>query len=108
MKSAAAARLRSFRNAGNQGTSSLPAALMDLYQARAFAQWRNARLPTEEEWQETKKRIADLFGDDLSRLLNASTLAGLGDKFNDDGGYVAKHKADSDALPNRLQLYNLC
>ena len=46
-----AARLRSFRNAGNQGNGSLPAALMDLYQARAFAQWRYARLPTEDEWR---------------------------------------------------------
>ena len=50
-QAANAARLRSFRNAGNRGTNSLPAALMDLYQARAFAQWRNARLPTEEEWR---------------------------------------------------------
>ncbi len=50
-KAATAARLRSLRNAGNQGNGSLPAALMDLYQARAFARWRHARLPTEDEWR---------------------------------------------------------
>jgi hypothetical protein len=65
---------------------------------------RQEILPTEEEWQETKKRIADLFGDDLSRLLNASNLAGLGEKFSANGGYLAKFKGDCDALPNRLQL----
>ena len=36
--------------------------------------------------------------------MNASNLAGLGEKFSDDGGYIAKFKADCDALPNRLQL----
>ena len=73
---------------------------------------RQEILPTEVEWQETKKRIADLFGDDLSRLLNASNLAGLGEKFTKDGpnikqdekGYSVRFKSDCDALPNRLQL----
>lgn len=65
---------------------------------------RQEVLPSEDEWQETRKRIADLFGDDLSRLLNASNLASLGEKFSDNGGYIAKFKADCDALPNRLQL----
>jgi len=64
---------------------------------------RQEILPTEEEWQECKKRIADLFGDDLSRLLNASNLSGLGDKFNKEG-YIAKFKGDCEALPGRLQL----
>jgi hypothetical protein len=65
---------------------------------------RQEVLPTEEEWLETKKRIADLFGDDLSRLLNASNLAGLGEKFTAEDGYLAKHKGDCESLPNRLQL----
>lgn len=65
---------------------------------------RQEVLPTEEEWQEARKRIADLFGDDVSRLLNATNLTGLGDKFNGNGGYVSKFKVDCEALPNRLQL----
>ena len=65
---------------------------------------RQEVLPTEEEWQETKKRIADLFGDDVSRLLNATNLAGLGEKFSANDGYLAKFKADCEVLPNRLQL----
>ncbi len=65
---------------------------------------RQEVLPTEEEWQEARKRIADLFGDDVSRLLNATNLTGLGDKFNGNGGYVSRFKVDCEALPNRLQL----
>ena len=45
-----------------------------------------------------------LFGFDLSRLLNASNLAGLGEKFTEAEGFVAKFKANCDSLPDRLQL----
>lgn len=65
---------------------------------------RQEELPEEADWQETKKRVADLFGDDLSRLLNAANLAGLHDKFNADGGYLEKYKGECDSLPGRLQL----
>lgn len=65
---------------------------------------RQEVLPAEAEWLETKKRIADLFGDDLSRLLNASNLAALAEKFTSEGGYAATYKGDCEALPNRLQL----
>ena len=65
---------------------------------------RQEELPDEADWQEARKRMADLFGDDLSRLLNAANLAGLSDKFNAEGGYVAKFKGECDALPGRLQL----
>lgn len=65
---------------------------------------RREVFPDEADWLETKKRIADLFGDDLSRLLNASNLAGLAEKFTTEDGYLAKYKADCDVLPDRLQL----
>lgn len=65
---------------------------------------RQEELPEEADWQETKKRVADLFGDDLSRLLNAANLAGLHYKFNADGGYLEKYKGECDSLPGRLQL----
>ena len=36
--------------------------------------------------------------------MNASNLAGLAEKFTNEGGYLAKHKGDCESLPNRLQL----
>jgi hypothetical protein len=65
---------------------------------------RQEELPDEADWIETKKRVADLFGDDLSRLLNASNLAGLSDKFQGEDGYLTKYNGDCAALPGRLQL----
>ncbi len=67
-------------------------------------------LPAEDDWQEARRRMADMFGDDISRLLNASNLANLHERFNKNGdkpedkGHIALYKADCDSLPDRLQL----
>lgn len=73
---------------------------------------REEALPPEADWQETRKRVADLFGDDISRLLNASNLMMLADKFTKDGaditedkkGHIPRFKPNCDSLPDRLQL----
>jgi hypothetical protein len=65
---------------------------------------RQEELPDEADWMETKSRMAELFGFDLSRLLNASNLAGLGEKFTEEEGFIATFKANCDSLPDRLQL----
>ena len=73
---------------------------------------RQEVLPTEEEWQSCKRTLAEVFGYDLSRLLNASNLATLSDRFfkdgpnvkQDDKGYSVQFKSDCDDLPGRLQL----
>ena len=73
---------------------------------------REEVLPTEADWQETRKRMAEVFGDDISRLLNASNVAGLAEKFTKDGddlkedekGYIPRYKSNCDNLPDRLLL----
>ena len=73
---------------------------------------RQEKLPSETEWQETRKRLAELFGEDVSRLLNASNVTNLAEKFtkngvnlkDDEKGYVPKYRANCDALPDRLAL----
>ena len=73
---------------------------------------REEVLPSEVDWQETRKRMAEVFGDDISRLLNASNLASLAEKFTKDGvnltedekGYVPRYKPNCDSLPDRLFL----
>lgn len=73
---------------------------------------RQEVLPTEEEWQKCKRTMAEVFGYDLSRLLNASNLATLHERFHKDGpavkkedkGYAVQFKSDCDSLPGRLQL----
>ncbi len=73
---------------------------------------RQEVLPSEEEWREAGKRIHELFGHVPSRLLNATNLASLGERFTKDGpnikpdekGYLIQFKAHCDLLPNRLQL----
>jgi hypothetical protein len=71
---------------------------------------REEVLPSEVDWQETRKRMAEVFGDDIPKLLNTSNLAGLAKKFTSDGvnvkeedkGYLAKFKSNCDMLPDRL------
>ncbi len=73
---------------------------------------REEVLPTEADWQETRKRMAEVFGDDISRLLNASNVASLAEKFTKDGdsprgdekGYIPRYKPNCDNLPDRLFL----
>ena len=73
---------------------------------------REEALPPEAEWQETHKRMAEVFGDDISRLLNASNLTSLAEKFTKDGvnvkedekGYIPRYKSNCDTLPDRLLL----
>jgi len=73
---------------------------------------REEVLPSETDWQETRKRVAEIFGDDISGLLNASNLTGLADRFTKDGptvkeddkGYIPRFKAKCDTLPDRLLL----
>jgi hypothetical protein len=65
---------------------------------------REELLPSEAYWQETLKRMAEIFGDDISRLLNATNLAGLADKFNHETGYISLYKSNCDSLPDRLLL----
>ena len=62
---------------------------------------RQGVLPEEEDWQETRKRMADLFGDDISRLLNASNLASLSERMN---AHVAMFKPNCASLADRIQL----
>lgn len=73
---------------------------------------REELLPSETEWQETRKRVAEIFGEDASRLLNASNLTSLAEKFTKDGaslkeeekGYLVRFKANCDSLPDRILL----
>jgi len=86
-----------------------PAKLDDL---PAEVDLRQQVLPTDEEWQKCKRTLADVFGYDLSRLLNASNLTALHDRIHKDGanlkkeekGYSIQFKSDCDSLPGRLQL----
>ena len=71
---------------------------------------REEVLPTEADWQEARKRMAEIFGDDVSRLLNPSNVTSLASKFTKDGdnvkddekGYIPKYKLNCDNLPDRL------
>jgi len=73
---------------------------------------RQEVLPSDDEWQQCKRTLADVFGYDLSRLLNASNLTALHDRVHKDGanlkkeekGYAVQFKSDCDSLPGRLQL----
>jgi hypothetical protein len=59
------------------------------------------QLPDAKDWEAAISRVADVFGHAISRLLNASNLAGLSSKV---GESVAEYKTDCDSLPDRLQL----
>lgn len=62
---------------------------------------RQGVLPEESDWQETRKRMSDLFGDDISKLLNASNMASLSEKMS---AHVTANKANCASLADRLQL----
>jgi hypothetical protein len=57
-------------------------------------------LPDLKDWNEARTRVAEIFGHDISRLLNASNLATLAAKLEES---VTEFKADCDSLPDRLQ-----
>ena len=73
---------------------------------------REEVLPSEADWQETRKRVAEVFGDDISPLRNASNLTSLAEKFTKDAsnlkeeekGYIPRFKPNCDTLPDRLLL----
>ena len=62
---------------------------------------RQGVLPPEDDWMEARQRMADLFGDDISKLLNASNMASLSEKMS---AHVAANKANCASLADRLQL----
>ena len=59
------------------------------------------RLPDTKDWERAISLVADVFGDAISPLLNASNLANLGSKVAKG---VEEFKTDCHALPDRLQL----
>ena len=59
------------------------------------------KLPDPAEWETAIKRVAEVFGHAISRLLNVSNLANLAARV---GESVTEFKANCDALPDRLQL----
>lgn len=58
-------------------------------------------LPDLKDWNEAVTRTADVLGHAISKLLNASNLATLAAKVKES---ITEFKADSDSLPDRLQL----